>query len=615
MRLQKIKTQLKSVFALALTLTMVIPVFAIGQTKATAEETTKYSKISLTDLMKKYPNGKYWNHAPGTANNPDGYSDTPCTHHGTCGAYDGTCGCNVYTEYYSEKPWSWSSRQCFGFAYKLASLCYGGQPHKEWKRITVGDDGTAGLKRVKDAVDNVKPGDIILYNSTPTVFHLLFVYEVNGETLTIADCNYDLHCGIRWGAKVTKSYVKSKMTETNPTYSPEIAVAPYELVFPDMANYATVSLESTFLTLPVGESFSLDAVVSPASAKVTWSSNKASVASVDATGKVTAKAAGTAEITVTTESGNSDSVTINVVQVPATCAESWTVKSEKIGPRVSADDKASRANRWTDATSSGYYVVEKGAELYILAKSTDSSGSTWGFGYGRNNTLKKNIWGWYQLEGETFNFTYPSDHKNSGQIIIEGNKARPGGTVEVTVSLKNNPGISYLSLTPRYDSSILTIESVENGSLIKDMDKSVNYIWSTDKDATADGVLLRMTFRVRDNAPDGEYSVTMRCNEAYAQDFSNVAFSVQGGAISVVNFVYGDVTGDQEINGKDVILLRRYMANYDYGTGTSSVAVDAGADVNGDGNVNGKDVILLRQYMANYNYETGTSPIVLGPRT
>ena len=57
--------------------------------------------------------------------------------------------------------------------------------------------------------------------------------------------------------------------------------------------------------------------------------------------------------------------------------------------------------------------------------------------------------------------------------------------------------------------------------------------------------------------------------------------------------VYGDANGDDEVNGKDVIILRKYMANYDYDTGTSTMGAYAGADANGDGEVNGKDVIML----------------------
>ena len=77
---------------------------------------------------------------------------------------------------------------------------------------------------------------------------------------------------------------------------------------------------------------------------------------------------------------------------------------------------------------------------------------------------------------------------------------------------------------------------------------------------------------------------------------------------------YGDVTGDGKVNGKDVVLIRQYLANYDYTTNTSTAEIKLGADVNGDGVVNATDVLLLRRYMANYNYQTGESSVQIGPQ-
>ena len=64
----------------------------------------------------------------------------------------------------------------------------------------------------------------------------------------------------------------------------------------------------------------------------------------------------------------------------------------------------------------------------------------------------------------------------------------------------------------------------------------------------------------------------------------------------------------------DVVLMRKYITNFDYDTNVSSESVDAGADANSDGKVNMKDIILLRQYIANYDYETGSSSVALGPQ-
>jgi len=68
-----------------------------------------------------------------------------------------------------------------------------------------------------------------------------------------------------------------------------------------------VSLSETSMTIDVGDSKTLTATVVPADAadkSVVWESNNNSVAEVDANGKVTGKAKGTATITVRTNDGN-----------------------------------------------------------------------------------------------------------------------------------------------------------------------------------------------------------------------------------------------------------------------------------------------------------------------
>ena len=67
-----------------------------------------------------------------------------------------------------------------------------------------------------------------------------------------------------------------------------------------------VTLNKTTLKLTKGTSETLTATIAPTNAtnkKVTWASSNAAVATVDASGKVTGVAKGTATITVTTEDG------------------------------------------------------------------------------------------------------------------------------------------------------------------------------------------------------------------------------------------------------------------------------------------------------------------------
>jgi len=82
-----------------------------------------------------------------------------------------------------------------------------------------------------------------------------------------------------------------------------------------------VKLNQTAATLLQGSTLQLTAIFAPVYAtnkKVTWSSSNSSVASVDTTGKITALAAGTATITVTTEDGNK-TATCEVKVIAAPC--------------------------------------------------------------------------------------------------------------------------------------------------------------------------------------------------------------------------------------------------------------------------------------------------------
>lgn len=79
----------------------------------------------------------------------------------------------------------------------------------------------------------------------------------------------------------------------------------------------SISLNKTSLTLNTGETFTLIKTITPSGVadNSNWSSSNTAVATVDGSGKVTAKSAGTAVITVTTSNGKKASCTVNVKAV------------------------------------------------------------------------------------------------------------------------------------------------------------------------------------------------------------------------------------------------------------------------------------------------------------
>ena len=82
-----------------------------------------------------------------------------------------------------------------------------------------------------------------------------------------------------------------------------------------------VSLNESAISMVVGDTWALVATVAPENAtnkSVSWSSSNTSVATVSSSGVVTAKAAGNATITVTTDDGNKTATCSVAVSVPVT---------------------------------------------------------------------------------------------------------------------------------------------------------------------------------------------------------------------------------------------------------------------------------------------------------
>ena len=208
--------------------------------------------------------------------------------------------------------------------------------------------------------------------------------------------------------------------------------------------------------------------------------------------------------------------------------------------------------------------------------------------------------------------TEPIQKLHTPTIKVGSYTAMAGETFTVEVRIENNIGFAYLEVKPTY-SAELSLVSVENGDLISDFTKGSQYIWIADEDVTADGLLLTMTIQVNETAEAGEYSVGFTVRTCGNYDEQNVTMAVIPGTITVVPFVYGDATDDGNVNGFDIIRLKKYLANYNDETGTSTVEIGLGADATGDGNVNGFDIIRLKKYLANYDDETGSSTVVLGP--
>ena len=256
-----------------------------------------------------------------------------------------------------------------------------------------------------------RPGDLLRFSKG----HSAILYEVRDTEIVVLDSNYTG----KGNCAILKHVIEYD-------HWPEavVAISRSEVSF---QGYDALSIDPTYLTIPVGGSFGFNlgkAMTTTADhSELIWTSSDQSVATVSS-GNVVGHSAGEVTISVATGSGASATVTINVVAPEYNCAEKWTCVSSKIGPRTDASSSAARAARY----SGGHYTVkrEDNDALYILAKKTDSSGNTWGFGAGYNKYLDQNIWGWFNLVdkslgSEKFDFSYlPSAPALSVEKAMDG---------------------------------------------------------------------------------------------------------------------------------------------------------------------------------------------------
>lgn len=195
---------------------------------------------------------------------------------------------------------------------------------------------------------------------------------------------------------------------------------------------------------------------------------------------------------------------------------------------------------------------------------------------------------------------------NAAQIVIDNMTVRAGDTISVPVYISNNPGLAYAKLKISYGSS-LELVSVENqgvltGTFTTSQSTDVKpYIiqWMGADNATENGCIAILTFRVAEDAEGRTVKINVSCEEAYNSALSDVEITSASAMVSVTSVTPGDVNDDGAINGKDGILLAQYLAEW-------GVSInEAAADVNNDGVINGKDGVLLAQYLAEWDVVLG----------
>lgn len=210
---------------------------------------------------------------------------------------------------------------------------------------------------------------------------------------------------------------------------------------------------------------------------------------------------------------------------------------------------------------------------------------------------------------EVFAVEQQNEENAEMQLVASSGTGMPGDVIQVTVEVRNNPGLASLKFSVAFDSNLILMNvefGSEFGAMVTTPEPYSNpqpiTMISPLSDITADGVFATLTFKIAESAPDGydaDVNITFDPDDIFNGVGDPVQMKVTDGTIRIVHGIPGDIDGDKKVNTKDAILLFRYVAGWD-------VEVQANAvDVNGDGTVNTKDAILLFRYVAGWDVEIG----------
>ena len=204
------------------------------------------------------------------------------------------------------------------------------------------------------------------------------------------------------------------------------------------------------------------------------------------------------------------------------------------------------------------------------------------------------------------------------EIILSSVTSEAGDTVTVEIELANNTGFANLGIEIGYDSSVMTLKSIEKIVAVgADLTTAQSYevnpynmMWNTTENTNYNGKLATLTFELKADAEAGVYPITVDYYKGRNGDYTdgkdvnydengkslNIIYS--GGSLTVITHTPGDINDDGKINNHDGTALLRYLAGWEL----SDINAEA-LDVNGDGRVNNHDGTALLRYLAGWDIE------------
>ncbi|MBQ8393792.1 MAG: hypothetical protein IJX51_08540 [Clostridia bacterium] len=116
---------------------------------------------------------------------------------------------------------------------------------------------------------------------------------------------------------------------------------------------------------------------------------------------------------------------------------------------------------------------------------------------------------------------------------------------KITVMLENNPGLIGLEIKTSFDTSVMNVTAIANGTALEGMTyyhtdnysslDGCKFMWDSLEPNYGNGELVTFYVMLEPNVSPGEYSVTLEYARGYDADVELVAFTVEGTSFTVPN--------------------------------------------------------------------------------
>lgn len=351
-----------------------------------------------------------------------------------------------------------------------------------------------------------------------------------------------------------------------------------------------INLEDTY-------TFSPTIIDNRAKTSFTWQSSNTSVATINSSGKLSAKGIGTTTISCIAHNGVSAQCTVTVKPILATSAslnitsaELTTGEKMQLTATVAPTNTTNPAVTWSSTNnsvatvnSSGLVTAVGSGNCSIIATTVDGSSKT------ASCTIK-----------------VPSD-----VLYTDDAMGVPSGRVVLPIQLKNASAITGLQFELQLPEGV-TVAEDGAGKLVatlsdRAIDQSIsgsrlsngNYqfvVFSGTSSALtgSEGAIGYVTLNVAESMATGEYSIGVKEVELTKTDGTSLHHKDLTSKLTLTEAVLGDINGDGRVTVTDAVGIVNHVLHR-----TPSVFITKAADVNGDGSISVSDAVKVVNIVLN----------------